>query len=621
MNADRIPVDLEITAQDFADCGWREVLTDEAVDDYSSMWRAFSTAAKKAMDEGRGSHAKVLKLLADACSMMLTPNSVNSPFKPIMVGDGMRTPIPDDLTKGDITLFTQIIDEIDDARLRARLADLVWLLSKPREVKFAQIAIDEYRKIPLNTETWVRDGRECWGRAIDLTRMLRDGDRLHEIEAAIIEPLLSTIVKDGYLALWLAELLKSQRLGRDQCTQISDKLEELANEFEKEAGLERAVDYWRSTGQWFEFAKNKVKAAQAICSMAECQVKQAQLRLSSENPSHMAAAGFFEDAIQTYRTVPKSLRSSHGVDERIAELRRLMSESGEKSIGEMGRIQSPGVDITELVEHARKAVSGKSAADALKSLANLHPLLNFAIARENALEMLRKHPLQAMFQATVMSHDGRVVAKRPGLSLGAELTADDEIVIRSQMIKDYEIQIGLVVSGEILPALEVMQREHRFSEADFMGLAAASPVVPKNREQLFGKGLYAGYDSDFGTAIYLLMPQIENMVRHAFKQAGVKTTTLDANGIENEIGLSSLMDLADAEKIFGNDLAFEFKALFCDAHGPNLRNMLAHGLLDDSACRSVYFVYAWWLALKLVFNSFEMARRQSLKRTNEDEDE
>ena len=134
--------------------------------------------------------------------------------------------------------------------------------------------------------------------------------------------------------------------------------------------------------------------------------------------------------------------------------------------------------------------------------------------------------------------------------------------------------------------------------------------MPIGRERLFGMALFAGYDYDFVTALHLLIPQIEHMVRFHLKSAGVKTTTLDSKGIETENGLSTLMDLPECKTIFGEDLTFEIQALFCDAFGPNLRNELAHGLLDDKACQTAYAVYAWWLGLKLVFNTFWNAARQ-----------
>lgn len=127
---------------------------------------------------------------------------------------------------------------------------------------------------------------------------------------------------------------------------------------------------------------------------------------------------------------------------------------------------------------------------------------------------------------------------------------------------------------------------------------------------MFGKALFAGYDRDLVTAIHLLVPQIEHMVRFHLKQAGIKTTTLDGDGIETEFGLSTLMNVPEAKKVFGEDLTFEFSALLCDAHGPNLRNELAHGLMDEDACQSVYAIYVWWLALKLVLNAYWLANRK-----------
>lgn len=175
MTNQRYPVDLIITPEHFSASGWKEALTSASREGYSSMWQSLSAAARTAIDEGRNEHGKVLWLLADACSMMLSPSSLNEPFKPVAVFHDRRSVIPDDLFEADIEFFATIVAEIDDIRLRARLADLVWLKKKPRDISFALIAIDAYRAIALETETWVRDGRECWERAISLARMLKAG--------------------------------------------------------------------------------------------------------------------------------------------------------------------------------------------------------------------------------------------------------------------------------------------------------------------------------------------------------------------------------------------------------------------------------------------------------------
>ncbi len=179
------------------------------------MWQSLSKAAKEAIENGKAREGKVLWLLADACSMMLTPNSVNEPFSPLMVMEGKRSSLPEDFQQEDISLFSQAVEEVDDVWLKARIADLVWLLQRPRNVKFALMAVDAYREIPLTTETWVRGGRECWERAISLCLMLRAGagDRLQEIETALVSGTKSATPEDGFLALWLSDTMLANQLG------------------------------------------------------------------------------------------------------------------------------------------------------------------------------------------------------------------------------------------------------------------------------------------------------------------------------------------------------------------------------------------------------------------------
>lgn len=606
MSNERYPQDLTVSLQDFAASGWKEAIAHVSREGYSAMWQALSAAARSAIEQGRVEHGKVLWLLADACSMMLLPSSPNEPFKPFAVFHDRRSVIPDDLLDTDITFFAEVVDAVDENWLQARLSDLLWLKSKPRNTAFALKAIDAYSYLPLDTDTWIQGSRECWQRAISLARMLKGGagDRLQQMEVTIVTAFDAAKRDDGFLGLWLADLLKSNGLGRAHRANVARKLEALAREFDGEGDLHRAREYFSAAAEWFRAIPDEVKAAEMTVTVAEGWVKEAVARTASESPIYMVAVSFYENAIQTYRTVPRAERSTHRVDERIAELRAHLNDSGERAFGEMRLIQTPGVDITQLIENARKSVTGKSAQLALLAFANLHRGANTEALRNNALERMRQHPLQSLFAATVMSRDGRVIAKRPAMSLGAEPTADDEIAIRTEMIRDYGILISIVVQGNIWPALEVLLLEHRLREVDFIGLARNSPIVPKDRAGLFGKALFAGYERDFVTALHLLIPQIEHLVRVHLKQAGAQTTNINKDGIQNENGMSTLLELPDAVQVFGKDLAFELSSLFCDAFGPNLRNELAHGLLDEVGCNTPFAIYAWWLALRLTFNTW-----------------
>ena len=619
--------ELVLTSEDFAGCGWKEVLAGSDREEYFFLSEAFFAAAKQAIDGERQAHGKVLSLLAYACSMRFLPDSFNEPFKPFTAMGGQHSIIPDVLSETDVSFFAQIVDEIDDPcpkvhMIKARLADLVWFLQSPRKVEFALAATDSYRTIPLATETWLHDGDKCWQRAINLARQLGAGagERLAEMETSITEALTSVTRGDGFLGYWLADLLKTNSLGRDHSMTIATRLESLAREFDGEDEFLKARKYFRASAHWFTESGDDEKSTEMTVEVAETWVKEAVARLSSDQPSHRVAASFYESAIQTYRTIPRSERATHRVDKRIAELRRRLNEAGEKSLEEMGVIRTPDQDIRQIVENARNAVRGKGLEEALKAFVNLSRT-NAKELREKTINNLEPFIAHRLFSTTFMSRDGRVTAKMPSMSSSSIPSDDDEGVIYSKMVENYCIHVRLAVQGFILPAQEVLLLEHRLREADFINLAGQSPIVPIGRELLFGKALFAGYDRDFVTALHILVPQIEHMVRYHLKQAGVQTTNIDSNGIENENGLSSLMDFPQTKEIFGEDLSFEIRALFCVPFGPNLRNNLAHGLLDDRSCYSLDTIYAWWLGLKLVFNTFWNALSSNAESKEQDEEQ
>ena len=618
MLPERYPKNMVLTADDFACCGWKEVLEDAKDKDRRLVHSAFSDAAKQAIDEGRQAHGKALWLLADACSMMLSPDSANEPFKPSLEFQNGRSPIPDDFSETDIAFFAEIVEATDDPWLKARLADLVWLKQSPRNHQFALAAIDSYRTIPLDTETWLRGGEQCWKRAISLIRTLGAGagDRLAETEASILAVFRSATKQDGFLGFWLADLLK----GSGHATTIATKLETLAREFEHDGELYCAREYFRVSADWFKASGDNAKSYAMTVEVAKSWVEEAGVRTSSDEPSHLAATVFYENAIQVYRTIPRSERAAYQVDERMAELQTWLNEAGKKSLDEMGVVSTPGVDITQNIEEARNAVRGKALVDALHAFVNLYSGANAKQLRESVIENLHHSPLLSFFPLQVMTRDGRVAAKQPGMEPGVLPADGDEKRIFYEMIRVHDVSIDFVVRARILPALEVLLLEHRLREANFIDFARQSPVVSIGRELFFGKALFAGYDQDFITALHLLVPQIEHAVRLHLKQAGVRTTTLDRDGIETENGLRTLMDLPETEKIFGENLSFEIKALFCDPSGPNLRNDLAHGLLDDQACQSAPAIYAWWFGLKLVFNTFWNAARQTAEESNQGEE-
>ncbi|EDI9055188.1 hypothetical protein GEM49_01370 [Salmonella enterica] len=67
--------------------------------------------------------------------------------------------------------------------------------------------------------------------------------------------------------------------------------------------------------------------------------------------------------------------------------------------------------------------------------------------------------------------------------------------------------------------------------------------------------------------------------------------------------MGTLLNFDSATDLLGENLVFELKAIFTEALGYNLRNNIAHGLLDDDSSNSEACVYAWWALLKLIIRN------------------
>jgi hypothetical protein len=546
--------------------------------------------------------------------MMLRPSSANEPFRPLFVIDGQRSILPEDFHEDELKFFAEIISDIHDNLLRARLADIVWLKSSVRDYKVALIAIDAYISVPLDWESWIREGEHCLQRAITLTKLLKTGagNRLNEIENTVIAAIRSGTDSEGFLTLQLAECLASKDLGSAHLSEIASKLQNLASSFDDAEEHLKARAYYKSASDWYQRAKAFDKSADTLVSRAESFAKEAQVKRAGQAPANILATSLFEEAIQAYRLIPKALRNARNVDRHIDELRGQLKVSGEHAIEEFTPISTPSVDVREIVDGARMAVEGKSLQDALRGFASLDRGANASKLRQQVVENLNTFVMSRLFGSTLFSHDGRVVAKRPAYGLGD--AAADERVVLAEMIRDHSMSIDLTVRTCIMPALYVLRCEHQFRERDFIDLARSSPIVPPRREALVAKALFAGFDLDFPVALHLLVPQVENVVRH-HQRGGVSTTMLDVDGVEMEIGLSALMALPEVNRIFGENLAFELRAIFCDAFGPNLRNEVAHGLVDDVQCDSTHSIYAWWFVFRWVFNSNWFVRNQKTAET------
>jgi Domain of unknown function (DUF4209) len=196
-----------------------------------------------------------------------------------------------------------------------------------------------------------------------------------------------------------------------------------------------------------------------------------------------------------------------------------------------------------------------------------------------------------------MNEMGKVVARQPSNPDEAEAATRFEMY---QVAVEYQ---RLHAQAYIEPARDQINLEHAVRIKDLLPIVSHSPFVPPEREYLFAKGLYAGLTGDFFTSTHILIPQIENSVRYLLEQRGARTSGLD-QGIQNEHYLTSTLyprNYPEITSIFDEDTLFDLQGLLVEHAGSNLRNCMAHGLINDSEFLNPnpLMSYLWWLTLRL----------------------
>jgi hypothetical protein len=142
------------------------------------------------------------------------------------------------------------------------------------------------------------------------------------MEGTIIDAInRSSIAKDSNI-MFLSKFLYEIELGITHAHDIATKLELSAQESNTNKDFFFSEQRFKLASKWYARSGNRIKAAEMTFCEANSYVHDAD-----KNPSHIAKRHFYADAIQILRTIPNKERDVLKVNERIIELRTLMSES------------------------------------------------------------------------------------------------------------------------------------------------------------------------------------------------------------------------------------------------------------------------------------------------------
>jgi hypothetical protein len=111
-------------------------------------------------------------LLMQVFGFHFRAGNVSEPFGPMMVMDGRRSMIPDDLSEAELDKLQSTLETVGDPEYRARVADVLWL--RRRDAKAARVAVEAYIAAGMRVEDpehWV-GSMERYERGLRLARQI-----------------------------------------------------------------------------------------------------------------------------------------------------------------------------------------------------------------------------------------------------------------------------------------------------------------------------------------------------------------------------------------------------------------------------------------------------------------
>ena len=506
--------------------------------------------------------------------------------------------MPCDLSNQQLDYMESILNEIIQPQLKARIADFLWTYSSPKDIQKLQIAVENYMTINLCNEYFQPDIYDFWHRAAFLAKSTNQDLLITKITEKLLNELKNSSIDWHFHKLKIAEILSSTKIN-DDC--MIDAINILTSEIEKFNNVEffnKYEQYLKFIIGYFKSKKDLEALYKYTDLLAEKFEHQGDIK---QKESSMVATHFYKLALNYYREIPNKYRAEFNVDASLGRLNSKIVEVGKLIPNELKLISTESIDISELQSQSRDHVKHKETVlETLMYFSGVTSIVNYENYMRDTKENIKNSIFSQIGGFTAISSDGREIEKIPPLSDDNQ----DEVLLKTA-IKNHAIKMKISTEARIIPALQQIWQEHIIPKDLLIELCRLSKIVLEKREILTANALYQGFDGDFRTAIYLLAPQVENMVRQLLKSEGVTTTTIGTDDIEHEIGLSSLLDKPEAKDILGNDWWFELQAVFSSSLGPNLRNEVGHGLLDDEKSNSIYSVYAWWMIFRWIIHNID----------------
>lgn len=539
----------------------------------------------------------LLEMLASILGMHETVSAA-SPFGPLLVlSDGSRSAAPEDFAGPLVEVIVAVHSRVEHPVARARLAHLAWFLERRRKEEGLN-ALRAY----INVLELLHDGRlkaqgeqgilgvtgrdilrVSFGVCRGLGRPTREHEKLREITADLLRQAVAE--DDGFSLRMFSDL------ALDENAMPPEAVSGLAENFIKRVEPvldDRTAQMWLLIARAHSLSRNESAAHSATIKAAECSSAQAETFVGRPQGA-LLAAHWMEVAITTLHGIPNVRELRQKLRHRLVDIQGLIQDDLVTT--------SHNTDITDLVEGMRKQYVDLPLDEALRQFTILpgnSP--DPEKLEEEARKSLAQYPLSALFATSHMDAQGKTVARSPGGIVGVDKSSVE--ILEPTIMRAEGIRRGFAVRANIDVARRTIMAEHRVSEEVLLNLLRHSPCIPPRLVHTVARGFTRWFQGDMVSAIYILTPLLEGILRHLLIHFGHDVTTMDnASMTQEDRTITSLYDAmrAELDVILGRAVTEDIRRVFLSKGGPSLRHGVAHALLSDGSPYSDDATYACWL--------------------------
>ena len=297
---------------------------------------------------------------------------------------------------------------------------------------------------------------------------------------------------------------------------------------------------------------------------------EAEHQQGRKEKSGLVAAHFYEHAMKYYSDI--------GESDDVERMKLQITKAYDDAVknGEFKRIES-SFDLSEddLESFWLPYLELDNKEDVLSLLA-LDPRYIISVDRVCAELDTIEPSLVSMVHTSVISGNRKVFQP-----------SSEEERKHHEFIEQYKLTMQLISFGLLPRLIHQLIENGVLTNENLSDYFAKWPLMKANNLAIVEIGFERFFAKDYVSAIHVLVPQFESILRSMFEQGGYITTKVRKGATLHEETLTSFLERDDVRSALGDDLYWYYRIVLVEQSGINLRNDLAHGLISFESCNYV----------------------------------